>query len=84
MALLLAHLVFLVFFLRSKIANFSENINEVSLADLIATFSDKLIHSVQACIVEVVALSREALRPDTLHSPKHTIDVQRVDQLRSH
>ena len=78
-----AHSILLFIFLGSEVTQLSEDVDQVLLHNLAIFLSDKLVDSIQARIVEGVALSPCSCPfACSSHAPQHIFQVHRIYQLR--
>jgi hypothetical protein len=81
--LLLPHFLLLIIFFRPKIAKLPQYVDEIVFVGSRIPLSNQLVDSIEACIIEVVALLGHASAPRSFHGAYNPIDVHCVNQLGS-
>jgi len=78
-----AHSILLFLFLGSEVTQLSEDVDQVLFHNLAIFLCDKLVNSIQARIVEGVALSPCSCSfTCSSHAPQHVFQIHRIYQLR--
>jgi hypothetical protein len=73
-----SHFILLCDFFRSEIADFSQNFDKFALTNAAIPLDSKLIDPIQACMIEIIALSLSGYIPCLSQSCQHIFKIHRV------